>query len=259
MPPHIKLVPNRPLMLSTFYLPKDVSSLKVVVLTGAGISAESGIKTFRDNNGLWENHSVHEVATPEGFNHNPDLVYRFYNERRQQLLSPEVKPNAAHTALAKLEAEFKGNLWVVTQNVDNLHQRAGNQNVLHMHGSLLSARCLFSEKSIETLDDIDGTTQCECCQPSSGMRPDIVWFGEIPKFMERIESLLSEADLFISIGTSGTVYPAAGFVDIANYYGAHSVELNLEPSDGNSQFSEKHYGPATNLVTKFVDKLLKGC
>ncbi|MEP0174627.1 MAG: Sir2 family NAD+-dependent deacetylase [Paraglaciecola sp.] len=245
-------------MLSNFALPDDFSSLKVVVLTGAGISAESGLKTFRDNNGLWENHSVHEVATPEGFSDNPSLVYRFYNERRKQLLSKDVKPNMAHYALAKLEEKLADNLWVVTQNVDNLHQRAGSKNVIHMHGSLLSARCIQSGKNAEALNDINGTTQCKCCQPSSGMRPDIVWFGEIPMHMERIESLLCDADLFISIGTSGTVYPAAGFVNLASHYQVHSVELNLEPSDGFNQFSEKHYGSATQVVTQFVDILLEG-
>ncbi|MEP0354943.1 Sir2 family NAD+-dependent deacetylase [Paraglaciecola sp.] len=245
-------------MLSNFSLPDDLSCLKVVVLTGAGISAESGLKTFRDNNGLWENHSVHEVATPEGFSDNPSLVYRFYNERRKQLFSKDVKPNMAHYALAKLEEKLADNLWVVTQNVDNLHQRAGSKNIIHMHGSLLSARCLQSGRNTGTLKDIDSATQCKCCQPSSGMRPDIVWFGEIPMHMERIESLLREADLFISIGTSGTVYPAAGFVNLASHYQVHCVELNLEPSDGFNQFSEKHYGSATQVVTDFVDTLLEG-
>ncbi|MFT2090874.1 Sir2 family NAD+-dependent deacetylase [Paraglaciecola sp. 2405UD69-4] len=246
-------------MLTNFQLPEDIATLKVVVLTGAGISAESGLKTFRDNNGLWENHAVEAVATPEGFEQKPSLVYRFYNERRQQLLSPEVKPNAAHYALAKLEAKLADNLWIVTQNVDNLHQRAGSNNVLHMHGSLLSARCLQSQKNVETFSNIDGTSRCSCCQPSSKMRPDIVWFGEIPKHMERIESLLMEADLFVSIGTSGTVYPAAGFVNLANHYQVHSVELNLEPSEGVTRFAEKHYGSASRVVDEFVEQLLKGC
>lgn len=235
-----------------------LSQLKVVVLTGAGISAESGLKTFRDNNGLWENHSIEDVATPEGFKRNAELVYRFYNQRRRQLLSPDVKPNKAHLALAKLEHVLADNFTLITQNVDNLHQRAGNKNVLHMHGSLLSARCLASDNCKSIFTDFDHTNQCDCCQPSSSIRPDIVWFGEMPKYMQEIDRLLNTADLFVSIGTSGTVYPAAGFVNQANYSGAYSIELNLEPSSGQSEFSEKHYGPATELVSNFVDTLIKG-
>lgn len=238
--------------------PYKLSQLKVVVLTGAGISAESGLKTFRDNNGLWEEHNIQEVATPEGFEANPELVYRFYNQRRHQLLSPEVKPNNAHFALAKLEEIVGSNFTLITQNVDNLHQRAGSKNVLHMHGSLLSALCLGSNQSCEILATLDCDSQCSCCVPSNHLRPDIVWFGEIPKFMPKIEECLSQADIFISIGTSGTVYPAAGFVSIANHFSAHTVELNMEPSSGQSEFTEKHYGPATELVSEFVDTLLKG-
>jgi NAD-dependent deacetylase len=238
--------------------PYELSQLKVVVLTGAGISAESGLKTFRDNNGLWEEHSIEEVATPAGFERNPDLVYRFYNQRRRQLLSPQVQPNKAHAALAKLEKALKGNFTLITQNVDDLHQRAGNKNVLHMHGNLLSARCLTSGRSIEMFTDLNRSDVCDCCQPASGMRPDIVWFGEIPKYMQQIEALLYDADVFVSIGTSGTVYPAAGFVSQANHYGTYSVELNLEPSSGQNEFSEKYYGLASELVGQFVDTLLKG-
>jgi NAD-dependent deacetylase len=235
-----------------------LNQLKVVVLTGAGISAESGLKTFRDNNGLWEDHSLEDVATPEGFERNAELVYRFYNQRRRQLLSPEVKPNKAHLALAKLEKALADNVTLITQNVDNLHQRAGNNNVLHMHGNLLSARCLASGRYSDIFTDLDHTSHCGCCKPPSGMRPDIVWFGEMPKYMQQIETLLYAADLFVSIGTSGTVYPAAGFVSQANHYGAYSIELNLEPSTGQNEFAEKHYGPASELVSKFVDNLLKG-
>ncbi|WP_339720375.1 Sir2 family NAD+-dependent deacetylase [uncultured Paraglaciecola sp.] len=236
----------------------NLQQLKVVVLTGAGISAESGLKTFRDNNGLWENHSIEEVATPEGFLRNPKLVYRFYNQRRRQLLSPEVKPNKAHLALAKLEDSLGDNFTLITQNVDNLHQRAGNKNVLHMHGSLLSARCVGSEINSPIFIDLDDSNQCDCCHPSHPLRPDIVWFGEMPKYMQQIEKTLSQADIFVSIGTSGTVYPAAGFVHIANQSGAHTVELNMEPSSGQNEFAEKHYGPATEIVTKFVNSLQEG-
>ena len=238
--------------------PYDLSQLKVVVLTGAGISAESGLKTFRDNNGLWEDHSIEDVATPEGFDRDAELVYRFYNQRRRQLLSPDVKPNKAHLALAKLENALADNFTLITQNVDDLHQRAGNKNVLHMHGSLLSARCLASGRCIEIFSDLDHTNQCDCCKPTSGMRPDVVWFGETPKYMQQIETLLYDADVFVSIGTSGTVYPAAGFVSQANHYGTYSVELNLEPSSGQNEFAEKHYGPASELVGQFVETLLKG-
>ncbi|MFT5839776.1 MAG: NAD-dependent deacetylase [Flavobacteriales bacterium] len=236
----------------------ELSQLKVVILTGAGISAESGLKTFRDNNGLWEDHSIEDVATPEGFERNAELVYRFYNQRRCQLLNSEVQPNKAHLALSKLENALKDNVNLITQNVDNLHQRAGNKNVLHMHGSLLSARCLTSHNSCDIVTHLDHTNRCYCCQPSSGMRPDIVWFGEMPKYMQQIDALLYDADIFVSIGTSGTVYPAAGFVSQANQYGAYSIELNLEPSFGQNEFSEKHYGPASELVSEFVDTLLKG-
>lgn len=238
--------------------PIALQDLKIVVLTGAGISAESGLKTFRDNDGLWEDHSIEDVATPEGFKRDPALVYRFYNQRRRQLLSPQVQPNNAHSALAKLESVMGENFTLVTQNVDNLHQRAGNKNVLHMHGSLFSARCIASSKCVEVSSDVDQSSTCSCCQPSSKVRPDIVWFGEMPKYMQKIDALLYDADVFVSIGTSGTVYPAAGFVSQANQYGAYSIELNLEPSSGQSEFAEKHYGPATELVVKFVDTLLEG-
>jgi NAD-dependent deacetylase len=232
--------------------------LKVVMLTGAGISAESGLKTFRDNNGLWENHSIQDVATPEGFRRNAELVYQFYNQRRRQLLSSSVQPNKAHLALAKLEKSLGDNFTLITQNVDNLHQRAGNKNVLHMHGSLLSARCLASDKCRDIFTNLDNRNQCVCCQPASSMRPDIVWFGEMPKHMSKIEELLNDADLFVSVGTSGTVYPAAGFVSQAIHHGAYTIELNLEPSSCHNEFDEKYYGLASELVSQFVDKLLKG-
>jgi NAD-dependent deacetylase len=233
-----------------------INQLKVVVLTGAGISAESGLKTFRDNDGLWEGHSIQDVATPEGFERNAERVYRFYNQRRRQLLNQEVQPNKAHLALAKLEEALRDDFTLITQNVDDLHQRAGNKNVLHMHGSLLSARCLTSDNCSDIFTDLDHTNHCYCCQPKSKMRPDIVWFGEIPKYMQQIEKLLYAADKFVSIGTSGTVYPAAGFVSLANHYGTYSVELNLEPSLGENKFTEKHYGLASKLVSQFVDTLL---
>ena len=232
-----------------------MSYRNIVVLTGAGISAESGLKTFRDNNGLWENHRFEEVATPEAFAANPALVYRFYNQRRQQLLSAEVQPNAAHVALAEFSREYKGRCLLVTQNVDNLHERAGSAAVLHMHGELLSARCLNSQRSMPVYTDVDASSQCQCCQPAAGMRPDIVWFGEIPKFMPAIEQQLTQCDLFVAIGTSGNVYPAAGFVQLARLAGAHTVELNLVASVGQSYFAELHYGPASEIVPRFFKQL----
>lgn len=229
---------------------------KVVILTGAGISAESGLKTFRDNNGLWENHRVEEVATPEAFAANPELVYRFYNARRAQLFEASLKPNPAHLALARLEQAWGDDVLLVTQNVDNLHERAGSQRILHMHGDLLTARCCVSQKVFPRHDSYDRSSTCPCCQPANAIRPDIVWFGEMPKHMETIYQALWEADLFISIGTSGNVYPAAGFVEEANRNGAHSVELNLEPSQGQSAFAETHYGNAGSIVPNYVEKLL---
>jgi NAD-dependent deacetylase len=229
---------------------------RIVVLTGAGISAESGIKTFRDNNGLWENHSVEEVATPEGFLRDPALVYRFYNDRRNQLLSASVAPNAAHKALAKLERQFGDNLLLVTQNVDNLHEQGGSNKVLHMHGELLSGRCCVSGQVFDVTTDFDDDSRCTCCQPAQKIRPNIVWFTEMPMFMEEIYQALAQADLFISIGTSGNVYPAAGFVAEANHAGAHTVELNLQPSMGQNYFAEKIYGKAGDIVPVFVEKLL---
>lgn len=230
---------------------------KIVVLTGAGCSAESGLKTFRDNDGLWEEHRVEDVATPEAFSANPELVYRFYNARRQQLLAGDVQPNAAHQALANLEKSFAGEFLLVTQNVDNLHEKAGSNKILHMHGDLLSARCTKSGVVFEEHSAYDGASRCSCCQPGQAIRPNIVWFGEMPLYMDEIYDALFQADLFISIGTSGNVYPAAGFVQEANRNGAHTVELNLEPSLGESAFTEKHYGPAGKVVPRYIQELLE--
>ncbi|WP_100641339.1 Sir2 family NAD+-dependent deacetylase [Alteromonas facilis] len=229
-----------------------MSKPNVVVLTGAGISAESGLKTFRDNNGLWENHRLEDVATPEAFHRNPDLVYRFYNERRRQLQSPDVTFNQAHTALSDLEDVLGSNLTLVTQNVDNLHERAGSKRVYHMHGKLLSARCCKSGQQFAIDCDFDGRDRCHCCSPTATIRPDIVWFGEMPMYMDVIEDALTQADWFISIGTSGNVYPAAGFVEIAKFSGAKTVELNLEPSNNNHLFDIQINGPATQVVPQFL-------
>ena len=221
---------------------------KVVVLTGAGISAESGLSTFRDNNGLWDNHRVEDVATPEAFDRDPALVQRFYNMRRAALNT--VEPNAAHQALAAAEKQFKSFL-LVTQNVDDLHERAGSQNLLHMHGELLKKRCVQCHQITAINDDLMLESVCKHCDRTGTLRPHIVWFGEMPLYMDDIMSALMQCDLFVSIGTSGAVYPAAGFVEIANQAGAHTVELNLEPSDQNSQFKQSIHGPASELVPQF--------
>ena len=229
---------------------------KVVVLTGAGISAESGIRTFRAEDGLWEDHKIEEVATPEGFRRNPQQVQQFYNQRRQHLAAAEVAPNAAHMALAQLESKLGDNLLLVTQNVDNLHERAGSQRVLHMHGELLKVRCEKSGQEISWSGDVGELDRCTCCQFPSRLRPHIVWFGEMPLGMETISEAIAEANLFIAIGTSGHVYPAAGFVQEARLHGAHTVELNLAPSEVNSEFAEHHYGLASEVVPAFVSGLL---
>lgn len=228
----------------------------IVILTGAGISAESGIKTFRACDGLWEEHKVEDVATPEGYDRDPELVLRFYNSRRQQLQQPQVHPNPAHYALARLERLFPGSVTLVTQNIDNLHESAGSKNLIHMHGELLKARCPESGQVIEWRGDLHQDELCSCCQFPQPLRPHVVWFGEMPIGLDRIYSALARCDLFISIGTSGAVYPAAGFVHEAGLNGAHTIELNLEPSEVDSQFDEKHYGLASHLVPAFVDNLL---
>ncbi|WP_207062775.1 Sir2 family NAD+-dependent deacetylase [Motiliproteus sp. SC1-56] len=227
----------------------------IVVLTGAGVSAESGLKTFRASDGLWENHRVEDVATPEGFARDPVLVHRFYNERRRQLLHLDTQPNAAHQALAELERDFPGDCLLVTQNIDNLHERAGSRNLVHMHGELLQARCTRSGRRHPVQADLGLESICQCCNQSGTLRPDIVWFGEIPRQMERIYAALSSCDLFIAIGTSGAVYPAAGFVEAATEAGAHTVELNLEPSRRGSAFSEQHYGLASEVVPAYLKAL----
>ncbi|MDY4335906.1 Sir2 family NAD+-dependent deacetylase [Pectobacterium brasiliense] len=230
----------------------EVKKPRVVVLTGAGISAESGIRTFRAADGLWEEHRVEDVATPEGFQRNPELVQEFYNARRRQLQQPEIVPNAAHLALANLEAMLEDNFQLITQNIDNLHERAGSKRVIHMHGELLKVRCSQSGQIVEWTDDLAAGERCHCCQFPAPLRPHVVWFGEMPLHMDKIYHALSQADYFIAIGTSGHVYPAAGFVHEAHSHGAYTLELNLEPSQVESQFDEKIYGPASTVVPEFV-------
>jgi NAD-dependent deacetylase len=226
----------------------------IVILTGAGISAESGIDTFRDAGGLWEQHRVEDVATPEGFARDPDLVLGFYDMRREAL--SQVKPNAAHQALARLDAEWSGELLIVTQNVDDLHERGGAKRVLHMHGELKSALCLSCEMRSPWDAPMSNRPPCPVCQAPS-LRPDVVWFGEMPYQMERIYAAIREADLFVSIGTSGAVYPAAGFVRDARELGAQTLELNLERSEGSHWFDVSRQGPAGELVPAWVEETLR--
>ncbi|MFB2649762.1 Sir2 family NAD+-dependent deacetylase [Shewanella mangrovisoli] len=230
----------------------------IVVLTGAGISAESGLRTFRDQDGLWEEHHIEDVATPEGYARDTELVERFYNSRWEQLHSGAVMPNAAHLALAKLEAEFAGQLLIVTQNIDDLHERAGSRRLLHMHGELSKGRCPRSRQTFLLREPFGPNNCCTCCIPAQRLRPHVVWFGEMPLGMDRIHDALDNCDLFIAIGTSGTVYPAAGFVDTANHHGAQTVEVNLVTPDRHSQFQYHLTGKAGELVPKLVDTILAG-
>jgi NAD-dependent deacetylase len=228
----------------------------IVILTGAGISAESGIDTFRSAGGLWEQHRVEDVATPEGFARDPDLVLRFYDMRREAL--GRVVPNAAHEALARLDAEWKhGELLIVTQNVDDLHERAGARRVLHMHGELNSALCTACETRSPWFAPMSDYPLCPVCRAPM-LRPDVVWFGEMPYQMDRIYRALREADLFVSIGTSGAVYPAAGFVRDARDMEVRTLELNLERSEGSHWFHESRQGRAGELVPAWVEEVLGG-
>lgn len=228
----------------------------IVVLTGAGISAESGIATFRASDGLWENHRIEDVASPEGFDRDPELVHTFYNGRRQQILSDDIRPNAAHDALARLERQYPDGVMVVTQNIDDLHERAGSHNVLHMHGEILQMRCRNTGIVYPCKQDTDVAQVCECCGQAGNLRPNIVWFGEMPFYMDEIYSALSGCDLFVAIGTSGNVYPAAGFVEVARQSGAQTLEINLEQSAVATAFTDGLYGPATQQVPQWVNSLL---
>ncbi len=232
---------------------------RIVILTGAGVSAESGMGTFRDKDGIWTRYDLEDVATPEGFARNPTLVHDFYNARRRALA--DAVPNAAHIALAKLEqvvASTGGELLLVTQNVDNLHEKAGSQNLLHMHGELARVRCEACGVAGAWRDDLFEQTECWRCGLSGVLRPDVVWFGEMPYGMDGIYERLSACDLFVSIGTSGEVYPAAGFVMEADRAGAHTIELNLEPSANARGFTEGRYGPASEVVSQWVEDLAPG-
>ncbi|MEL6746981.1 MAG: NAD-dependent deacylase [Pseudomonadota bacterium] len=227
---------------------------RIVVLSGAGLSAESGLGTFRDVGGIWTKYDLEDVATPQGYARNPELVQSFYNARRRQALAAE--PNAGHMALARLAKLHAGQVMLVTQNIDPLLARAGATSVVHMHGEIARSQCTACGTKADAHDDLTITTVCASCGAAGTVRPDVVWFGEMPYWMDEIYEALSTCDLFISIGTSGTVYPAAGFVEAATAAGAHTVELNLEPSAGTSLFDEHHAGPATQIVPAFVDLML---
>ena len=233
------------------------SEQSIVILTGAGISKESGLDTFRDADGIWSKVRIEDVATPEAFRQDPTSVQEFYNSRRQQLINSNIKPNAAHIALAKLEREWPGTVSIVTQNIDNLHEMGGSKVLIHMHGELLKVRCLACLKINSWSSDINKKTICPNCNKINALRPHVVWFGEMPLHMEKIHQLLNECSIFISIGTSGNVYPAAGFVQLATIAGARSIELNLEPSEGATLFTDARYGAATKIVPAYVDELLQ--
>jgi len=223
--------------------------MNIVMLTGAGISAESGIKTFRDSNGLWEEYKIEDVATVRGFLRNPSLVNNFYNSRREELKN--IKPNNAHFAIS--EFQKNNNLTLITQNIDNLHESAGS-SVIHMHGELLKARCANTNETWDIADNITETTVCPCCS-SNNVRPDVVWFGEMPMYLENIQILIEACDIFVAVGTSGNVYPAANFVKVAKDYGAHTVLINIEHPTNNAQFDEVILGSASVELPKFLNKI----
>ena len=232
---------------------------RIVILTGAGISKESGLDTFRDEGGIWFTVNIEDVATPEAYERDPVRVQEFYNHRRRNMAGGNVAPNAAHEALAKLEREWPGEVLLVTQNIDDLHEKGGSspENIVHMHGEMLKARCENCGTIHHWEDDLSTATSCPDCGATGLMRPHVVWFGEMPLEMDRIYKALDDCWLFVSIGTSGNVYPAAGFVSHVRMQDkGHTVELNLEPSEGASAFAETIYGPATEVVPSFVDQLL---
>ena len=234
---------------------RDMSQVRnIVILTGAGISAESGIDTFRSEGGIWEQHRVEDVATPEGFARDPDLVLRFYDMRRAAIQTKQ--PNPAHAALAKLAAQWPGELLIVTQNVDDLHERAGASRVLHMHGEHLTAWCTSCDIRSKWTAPLIERPCCPVCQART-LRPDVVWFGEMPYRMDEIYAAVRTCDLFVSIGTSGAVYPAAGLVLNAVELGAQTLELNLETSQGSRMFHETRLGPASELVPQWVEEILR--
>jgi len=230
---------------------------RIVILTGAGISKESGLDTFRDADGLWSKVSIEEVATYDAYKRDPVKVLQFYNDRRAGMVGGNIRPNAAHEALARLERDWPDDVLVVTQNIDDLHEQAGSNSLIHMHGEMAKARCDHCQAVSEWTETLSVELGCAACGLPAGMRPHVVWFGEMPLDMDKIYQALGRCHLFLSIGTSGNVYPAAGFVQEAQgMAGAHTMELNLEPSEGATAFAETRYGPATEVVPAFVEELL---
>lgn len=228
----------------------------IFILTGAGISAESGLSTFRSANGLWNNHRVEDVASIEGFERNPALVHDFYNNLKLEII--EKKPNLAHMAITELQNKISAEVNVITQNVDTLHEKAGNKNVYHIHGQINQAVCLNCGHVLETWGEVDTETICHQCNVMGMMKPNIVFFGENLLCMDEVERLLRKCDLFVSIGTSGVVFPAASFVQTAKYYGAETMEFTLETTANNYLFDKHFYGKAGETFPKFVDELLNG-
>ena len=248
---------DEPRVITPQFVPPGNAS--IVILTGAGISKESGLDTFRDVDGIWAKVRWEDVATPEAFARDPERVHAFYNMRRARSRAMNIQPNAAHAALAHLEAEWTGRVLIITQNIDSLHEHAGSKNLIHMHGIYAKARCNFCDHIVDWEGDMSVKDVCATCARPSGLRPNVVWFGEIPMGLDEIQEALAVCDLFMSIGTSGNVHPAAGFVAMTRQLGrAHAVELNLEPSLGAPLFHETHHGPATTTVPAYVDGLLAG-
>ena len=227
----------------------------IVILTGAGISAESGLATFRSSNGLWNNHPVEDVATVEAFQSNPAYVHDFYNGLKKELI--KAKPNPAHLAITKLQKEYPAKISIITQNVDTLHEKAGNINIYHIHGQINQAVCQNCGHIIETFGDVDTQTICPNCQVMGMMKPNIVFFGENLLYMDKVDNLLRTCDLFLSIGTSDVVFPAAAFVQIAKMNGAHTIEFNLEPTSNNYYFDQHIFGKAGTTLPAFIDELIK--
>jgi len=234
----------------------QTSYRNIVILTGAGISQESGLGTFRGPDGLWENVPIEDVATPEGFQRDPVKVLHFYNDRRDGVRN--AAPNRAHEAIGRLQRDYAGTLTLVTQNIDHLHEKGGATDVIHMHGEVGKIQCNHCGHVQDHWDSVTIDMACGQCGLDGGLRPHVVWFGEMPLYMDRIYDALAQCDLFISIGTSGNVYPAAGFVMEARRNKAHAVELNLEPSDGASLFIDGYYGLASDVVPAYVEHLLTG-
>lgn len=226
----------------------------IVILTGAGISAESGVPTFRDGGGLWEGHRIEEVATPEAFRRNPELVHRFYNLRRAAVQT--CHPNPAHQAIARLQRKYSGSVTLVTQNVDDLHERGGSTELFHMHGELLKVRCGSCGVTSRWVMDLNKADVCATCRQVGTLRPDIVWFGEMPYFLDEIEMALQQASLFVAVGTSGVVYPAAGMVDVARSRHIPTIEFNIQKTEASPYFSETRVGPASQTVTAWVNEIL---